>query len=115
MTGRKELAIAQNLTIGEIFLQAVGRIKTLHALLKRDTNSTDTYEDAFVEVQLMLDALPLDTDEFASAGNRLRNACRYLKSEERGAACYELKLLSRNLAHNRHQRVVTRRRRSNTR
>ncbi len=115
MTDRTELAIAQNLTIEDIFLQAVERIETLHALLKRDTNATDTYEDAFAEVQLILGALPLNTDEFALAGNRLRNAGRYLKSGERGAACYELKLLSRNLAHNRHHRDAARRRRSKTR
>ena len=115
MTDRKELAIAQNLTIEDICLQVVQRIETLHALLKRDTNPTGTYEDAFAEVQLILDALPLNTDEFALAGNRLRNAARYLKSAERGAACYELKLLSRNLTHNRHHRVAARRRRSNIR
>ena len=108
MTGRTEPAIAQNLTIEDLYLQAVERIETLHVRLKRDTNPADTYEDAFAEVQLILDALPLNTDEFALAGNRLRNAARYLKSGDRGAACYELKLLSRNLAHNRHYRVAAR-------
>ncbi len=111
MTGRTEPAIAQNLTIEDLYLQAVERIETLHVRLKRGTNPADIYEDAFAEVQLILDALPLNTDEFALAGNRLRNAARYLKSGERGAACYELKLLSRNLAHNRHHRVAVRRRR----
>ncbi len=108
MTDRKELAIAQNLTIEDICLQAVERIETLHERLKRDTNPTDAYEDAFAEVQLILSALPLNTDEFALAGNRLRNAAKYLKSGERGAARYELKLLSRKLARNRHHRVAFR-------
>jgi len=108
MTDLKEPVIAQNLTIADICLQAVERIETLHARLKRNTNPTGSYEDAFAEVQLILGALPLNTDEFALAGNRLRNAVRYLKSGERGAACYELKLLTRKLAHNRHHRVAVR-------
>ena len=115
MPNRTETAIAQNLTIEDICLQGVQRIETLHALLKRDTHAADACEDAFAEVWMILDALPLDTDDFALAGNRLRNATRYLESGERGAACYELKLLSRNLTHNRHHRVAVRRRRSKTR
>ena len=55
----------------ECFLQAVQRIETLYALLKRGTNPTDTYKDAFAEAQLILDALPLNTDEFALAGTGL--------------------------------------------
>lgn len=109
MTDRTELEIAQNLTIEDICLQAVECIETLHALLKWDTNPADTYEDAIAEVWMLLDALPLNTDEFALAGNRLRNSTRYLKSGERGAACYELKLLSRNLGHYRYHQVAARR------
>ena len=114
MTDRTELAAAQNLTIEDICLQAVERIDTLIALLNGGPIAFDKTEEKCAEVQMLLEALPLNTDEFALAGNRLRNAARYLKSGERGAACYELKLLSRNLAHNRHQRAVARRCRSKT-
>jgi hypothetical protein len=41
----------------------------------------------------LLDALPLTTEEYGVARNRLRNASRYLRSGERGAAQYELGLL----------------------
>ena len=111
---RTEPATAQNLTIEDICLQAVKRVETLHALLKRDAHPTGTYEDVFAELRMLLEALPLNTDEFALGGNRWQNAAGYLKSEEQGAACYELKRLSANLAHGRHHRVAARRRRSNT-
>ena len=113
MTDRKEIAITQNLTIEDIFLQAVQHIKTLQANLIKATTPTNTYVDAFAEVEMILVALPLNTAEFSLAGNRLRNAARYLKSGECGAACYELKLLARNLANNRHHRIAVSQRRSN--
>ncbi len=110
MIDRTEPTIAQNLTIEDLCLQAVQRIETLHTQIKRDTHPADKFAGAFAEVRMILDALPLDTEEFALAGNRLRNAARYVKSGERGAACYELKMLSRKLAHNRHHRLAARRR-----
>jgi hypothetical protein len=39
----------------------------------------------------------LATDEYHTAKNRLRNAHRYLLSQERGAARYELMLLAGSL------------------
>ncbi len=114
MTDRTELATAQNLTIEDICLQAVQRIETLHSLLKRDRHPTSTFGAAFAKVRMLLNALPLDTEEFALAGNRLRNAARYLTSGERGAACYELKLLSRKLINNRHHQVDVRQHRNKT-
>ena len=108
MTTRTEAAIAQNVTIDDICRQAVDRIKALRTLLTQDTDSKDTFADVFSELRLILESLPLNTDEFGVAGNRLRNAARYLKSGERGAACYELNLLSRNLDQDRHNRVTVR-------
>lgn len=44
-------------------------------------------------VREVLEALPLATAEFARLTNHLANAERYLRSDEHGAAAYELNLL----------------------
>lgn len=44
-------------------------------------------------IEHKLDGVPLDSEEYGLAINRLRNARRYLNSAEFGAAKYELKLL----------------------
>ena len=49
------------------------------------------------QVRDLLESLPLATDEYSTATNRLRNAHRYLVSHERGAARYERQLLSGSL------------------
>ncbi len=49
------------------------------------------------EIQDMLNSLPLDSEDFGVAINRLRNCYRYLCSNEIGAARYELKLLLGNV------------------
>jgi hypothetical protein len=46
----------------------------------------------------VLDSLPLTIQEFCVAINRLASAQRYLVADERGAACFELRLLLRSLA-----------------
>src|SRR5262249_8992145 len=51
----------------------------------------------FERLRRLLEALPLDTAEFALAVNRLTNARHYLQVGEHGAARYELHLLRRNL------------------
>ena len=48
-------------------------------------------------IRQMLDSLPLATDDYSTASNRLRNANRYLDSRARGAAGYELRLLAGSL------------------
>lgn len=48
-------------------------------------------------IQRLLESLPLSTSEFGLAMARLENAERYLISNERGAAMFELKLLEGNL------------------
>ena len=45
----------------------------------------------------MLNSLPLDSEDFGVAINRLKNCYRYLCSNEIGAARYELKLLLGNM------------------
>lgn len=66
------------------------------------------------DVRDLLDSLPLATDEYATALNRLRNAHRYLVSQERGAARYELRLLAGSLRNQREVNVRPRRRRLRT-
>jgi hypothetical protein len=46
------------------------------------------------EVQALLEALPLSSGDFARAANNLKNAERYLQSNEYGAAAYELRMLT---------------------
>ncbi|HUG69921.1 MAG TPA: hypothetical protein VMM76_19370 [Pirellulaceae bacterium] len=49
------------------------------------------------QVRDLIEALPLATSEYGTAANRLRNAHRYLVSQERGAARYELQVLAGTL------------------
>jgi hypothetical protein len=51
----------------------------------------------FHQARQALECLPLNRDEFATATNRLANAHSYLDRGERGAALFELRLLSRSL------------------
>ena len=53
----------------------------------------DVWKDLLTRAALLLESLPLTTSEFSVAMNRLNNARRYLESDERGAARYELRLL----------------------
>jgi hypothetical protein len=46
------------------------------------------------EVQALLEALPLSSGDFSRAANNLKNAERYLQSNEYGAAAYELRMLT---------------------
>lgn len=49
--------------------------------------------DDLDEARLLLESVPLSTDEFSLACNRLRNADRFEGSGERGAANWELRTL----------------------
>jgi len=49
------------------------------------------------DIRDILNSLPLDSEDFGVAVNRLRNCYRYLCSNESGAARYELKLLLGNV------------------
>jgi hypothetical protein len=53
--------------------------------------------DELDEVRSLLESLPLSTGEYGVAKNRLRNAQRYLTSQERGAARFELRMLAGSL------------------
>jgi hypothetical protein len=79
--------------------------------LMRCLNQDADVLEGMQEVRGLLDSLPLSTDEYGTASNRLRNAYRYLVSQERGAAKYELRLLVGSLSDQRDAEVRPRRRR----
>lgn len=53
--------------------------------------------DKLPDLRDLIDALPLSSGDYCTAVNRISNAKRYLESNERGAARYELKLLDSSL------------------
>jgi hypothetical protein len=53
--------------------------------------------DHLESVRSLLESLPLSTGEYGIGQNRLRNAERYLKSQEHGAARFELQMLAGSL------------------
>ena len=57
-------------------------------------------EDTITVLGRILESLPLSTAEYGVAANRLENAGRYMRSEENGAASYELRMLARSLGRN---------------
>ncbi len=57
----------------------------------------DATEQDFASARVMLDALPLSTQEYDLACRRLQNAQHYLRYIEPGAAWYELRLVARSL------------------
>ena len=64
----------------------------LSPLMDQETDA-DLWKDQLTVAAMLLESLPLSTSEFGLAMNRLNNARRYLKSNECGAARYELRLL----------------------
>ena len=70
--------------------------QTIEQVLRSLQRGADVI-DRLQQVRELLDSLPLPTDEYSTAFNRLRNAHRYLISQERGAARYELALLAASL------------------
>ena len=94
---------AHKVTIEDIFGQAKRKVESLLAQLDQATGSNGDNGDGIAELKQLLEALPFSTAEFGLATNRLRNASRYLRSQERGAARYELKMLALSLGRNRHQ------------
>jgi hypothetical protein len=50
------------------------------------------------QARALLESMPLTTEEFGHANNRLRNANRYVNSSEFGAASWELATLAKLLS-----------------
>ncbi len=84
-----ELQHLQPESLDQLANDAVTRVRRV---IDRIANATATVDD-LLDIQLLLNALPMGTDEFGLAKNRLSNACHYLRSNTSGAALYELKLL----------------------
>lgn len=61
--------------------------------------SGDNPHEYLIRIESFLDSLPLATDEYGLAQNRIRNARRYYQAHEVGAARYELRLLMCSLRH----------------
>ncbi len=55
-------------------------------------------DDELLQIRGLLESLPLPTDEFGLACNRLHNAARYARSGETGAANWELVTLRKSLS-----------------
>ncbi len=68
-------------------------VKHLLRVIRRKQDILDQVE----QISDLLESLPLAAGDYGTATNRLRNAHRYLRSEERGAARYELQLLAGSL------------------
>ncbi|MBC8874784.1 MAG: hypothetical protein H8E44_35640 [Planctomycetes bacterium] len=83
-------------------------VRRLQGLVKR-TPDAERAVEGLLDALTMLNALPLTTDEFGRAVNRLKNAHRYLVSNERGAARFELRLLLGSLKSGQDERPVRRR------
>lgn len=83
-------------------------VQCLSSLINEGTEA-DLWEWQLTEAAMLFESLPLGTSEFGLAMNRLNNARRYLESNERGAARYELQLLVAGLT-TRPEAQVSRRR-----
>ena len=80
-------------SVGAVF-DAV--LKTLSRLARRIVSEAGTCE-ILADLMISLESLPLTSEEFVLARSRMQNACRYLRSDERGAARWELNALFRQL------------------
>jgi hypothetical protein len=67
------------------------------ARLRDEVAATTFSLGSFATLRVLLEALPLDTEEIAIVRNHLANAQMYAASKEFGAAGYELRLLARSL------------------
>ena len=80
-------------TIEQVRQEAVLKLAAILQMLQRRSDPRDHLET----VGSLLESLPLSTGDYGIAQNRLRNAERYLRSQEHGAARFELQLLAGSL------------------
>ena len=85
--------ISEAVSYNSVFQPVLSSLARLVQQLRQGHNTNGELED----LQNLLESLPLSTQEFVLACNRLQNAQRYLKSEERGAAKWELHALQQHL------------------
>jgi len=72
-------------------------VRALAALLVRVCRGGRCVEARYRWIRGLLESLPLATNEFALAVNRLNNGRRHALEGETGAALYELQMLLRSL------------------
>ena len=73
-------------------------LDTYHTVSRRlgnllNVKAGDNPHEDLIDIESFLQSLPLATDEYGLARNRIRNARRYVQAREVGAARYELRLL----------------------
>jgi hypothetical protein len=83
-----------HITLTEIYARAGSLVAALIAEAAGGCPSAADFDEAWAA----LEALPLNVEEAAVARNRLTNARSYAEAGERGAACFELRLLVLSLA-----------------
>ena len=85
-------------TLQSTFLDTYQTISRRLEDLLNGKGGDNPHED-LIRIESFLDSLPLATDEYGLAQNRIRNARRYFQAHEVGAARYELRLLMCSLRH----------------
>ena len=80
-------------TLEQLHSRALACVNALFLRIPFGTPPTDDWDQA----REAIDALPLCTEVAATAHNRLNNARAYSDADERGAARYELRLLTKGL------------------
>ena len=75
------------------FQPILSALSAISQQLGRGSTSSHTAD----ELNAMLETLPISTDDFGIASNRIRNAQRYLASKEVGAARWELNAMRQQL------------------
>jgi hypothetical protein len=91
---------AEPVTLSSVFRPVFSSLARLGRSLRR--SGVDGRE--LTELRQLLETLPLSSEEFALACNRLRNAQRYLRAAERGASQWELNMLRQQLQRLQEQR-----------
>jgi hypothetical protein len=76
-----------------VFQPVLSSLARLVQQLRRGHSTNGELEN----LQALLESLPLSTQDFGLACNRLQNAQRYLHARERGAAKWELHALQQHL------------------
>lgn len=77
--------------------------QAFHAFFESATELQNSLADAswsdesWIELQQILESLPLTTAEFGQTLNELHNAHGYARRDELGAAQYELRMLQRRM------------------
>ena len=84
----------ESITLATVFRPVISTLAQL-ARHVRDGRSAD---QELEELRFLLETLPLTTEQFSLATNRLKNAHGYVKARENGAARWELNALRQQLA-----------------